>query len=127
MKRLASINFGLDEVTGSSGEEEKEQRDLFEVVCKQRFSGVDDDDDDIGKRKTQLAEDSDELTSEEEDPWESRTKEIEFGSNLFSSGPALDSSSGAVGITDNHPGNPTSVADSPIKVILINAHGNLEK
>merc|ERR1719167_1054797 len=115
MKRLASINFGLDEVTGSSGEEEKEQRDLFEVVCKQRFSGVDDDDDDIGKRKTQLAEDSDELTSEEEDPWESRTKEIEFGSNLFSSGPALDSSSGAAVTTDNHPRNPTSKPDSPIK------------
>merc|ERR1719167_272428 len=115
MKRLASINFGLDEVTGSSGEEEKEQRDLFEVVCKQRFSGFDDDDGDIGKRKTQLAEDSDELTSEEEDPWESRTKEIEFGSNLFSSGPALDSSSGAAVTTDNHPRNPTSKPDSPIK------------
>merc|ERR1712141_205513 len=33
MKRLASINFGLDEVTGSSDQEEKEQRDLFGVVC----------------------------------------------------------------------------------------------
>ena len=119
MKRLASINFGLDEVSGSSGEEEKEQRDLFEVVCKQRFSGVDNDDDDLDKRNNQLAEDSDEVTSEEEDPWESRTKEIEFGSNLFSSGPALTSSAEAVENTENHPTEGTSTTDSPNKVTFI--------
>ena len=118
MKRLASINFGLDEVTGSSGEEEKEQRDLFEVVCKQRFSGVDDDDDSTDKCKNTLAEDSDEVTSEEEDPWESRTKNIEFGSNLFSSGnPSVDSPSLAASTTENPPTESTS-ADSP-KVNLI--------
>ena len=119
MKRLASINFGLDEVSGSSGEEEKEQRDLFEVVCKQRFSGVDNDDDDLDKRNNQLAEDSDEVTSEEEDPWESRTKEIEFGSNLFSSGTALTSSVEAVGNTETHPTEGTSTTDSSNKVTFI--------
>ena len=117
MKRLASINFGLDEVTGSTGEEEKEQRDLFEVVCKQRFSGVDDDDDGTDKCKNTLAEDSDEVTSEEEDPWESRTKNIEFGSNLFSSGNTVDSPSLATSTTENPPNESTS-ADSP-KVNLI--------
>ena len=112
MKRLASINFGLDEVTGSSDQEEKEQRDLFEVVCKQRFSG----EEDVGKRKDKLGEDSDDLTSEEEDPWESRTKEIEFGSNLFSSGTELNSPTEALKTEPTLPTESTTVADSPNKV-----------
>ena len=92
MKRLASINFGLDEVTGSpsSAEEEKEQRDLFEAVCKQRFSGVGEDC--VEKSKDSTSDDSEETaTEDDEDPWESRTKEIEFGSNLESPGASMQS------------------------------------
>ena len=113
MKRLASINFGLDEVTGSSGEEEKEQRDLFEVVCKQRFSGADDD---IEKCKDKLGDDSDDLTTEEEDPWESRTKEIEFGSNLFSSGTELHTPADSLRTNQNLSTVSATVIDSPKKV-----------
>ena len=64
MKRLASINFGLDEVTGSpsSAEEEKEQRDLFEAVCKQRFSGVGEDC--VEKSKDSTSDDSEETATD---------------------------------------------------------------
>jgi len=112
MKRLASINFGLDEVTGSpsSNEDEKEQRDLFEVVCKQRFSGVHDDDMEKSKENS---EDSEETATEEDDPWESRTKEIEFGSNLFSSEAPASTNSERV---QSHVSGSTSDTESPLKV-----------
>ena len=113
MKRLASINFGLDEVTGSpsSNEDEKEQRDLFEVVCKQRFSGVHGDD--MEKSKENISDDSEDTATEEDDPWESRTKEIEFGSNLFSSeAPSLLKSERL----PSHVSASTSDTESPLKV-----------
>ena len=116
MKRLASINFGLDEVTGSpsSGDEDKEQRDLFEVVCKQRFSEVDENEAD--KQKDTTDEDSDDKdTEEEDDPWESRTKEIEFGANLFTPGTSLASQTPAAG-SDNPSADSTADVKSPIKV-----------
>ena len=127
MKRLASINFGLDEVTGSpsSGGQEKEQRDLFDVVCKQRFSGVDDDE--MEKPKENIGDDSDERGTEEEedDPWESRTKEIEFGSNLFSPGTSLESPPSTEAVPENNrPSDSTSDAESPIKVILASPRGS---
>ena len=113
MKRLASINFGLDEVTGSpsSNEDEKEQRDLFEVVCKQRFSEVHDDD--MDKSKENISDDSEETATEEDDPWESRTKEIEFGSNLFSSEAPASTNSERV---QSHVSDSTSDIESPLKV-----------
>ena len=116
MKRLASINFGLDEVTGSpsSLEQEKEQRDLFEVVCKQRFSGVEDDEMENSK---EIIDDSDERSTEEEDdPWESKTKEIEFGSNLFPPGTSLQSPSSTEISGNNCSSDSTSAAESPMKV-----------
>ena len=116
MKRLASINFGLDEVTGSpsSGDEDKEQRDLFEVVCKQRFSEVDENEAD--KQKDTTDEDSDDKdTEEEDDPWESRTKEIEFGTNLFTPGTSLASQTPAAG-SDNPSAGSTADVKSPNKV-----------
>ena len=114
MKRLASINFGLDEVTGSpSNEDEKEQRDLFEVVCKQRFSGVDDDD--MEKSKENISDDSEDTATEEDDPWESRTKEIAFGSNLFSSEPQASTKSE---IVQSPLSDSISCTESPVKVML---------
>ena len=115
MKRLASINFGLDEVTGSpSSDEDKEQRDLFEVVCKQRFSGADEDE--TEKQKDPTDEDSDDKdTEEEDDPWESRTKEIEFGTNLFTPGTSLASQNPVAG-SDNPLADSTADVKSPSKV-----------
>ena len=117
MKRLASINFGLDEVTGSptSNEEEKEQRDLFEVVCKQRFSGIDED---MDRSKENIGDDSEETTTEnEDDPWESRTKEIGFGSNLFSPSTSLDTPTKSQVVLQTHTSGSTADVESP-KVIF---------
>lgn len=94
MKRFINYNFGLDEVSANSptgdtsgqGDDDS-SKDLFDMVCNQRFSGIDDDvDEEIGaaaegKAKENNACDDDEQ-DEDEDPWATRTKQIEFSSNV---------------------------------------------
>jgi len=102
MKRFLNFNFGLDEVSGSSagggggtdddGGEKAEGgaggadgKDLFDVVCKDRFGSIDNeeeaamDEEESEKKESKAENSSDEDEDEEvEDPWAARTKEIKF-------------------------------------------------
>jgi len=96
MKRFLNFNFGLDEVSVSdekvseSAAAEAEAaasseagKDLFDMVCKDRFSGgIDDDENDDEDTEDESPKKSggsdDDEDGECEDPWASRTKEIKF-------------------------------------------------
>ena len=94
MKRFLNFNFGLDEVSGPSGSEDKseggapEGKDLFDMVCKDRFSSIDNEEEEETmeedvegskkERKGRPGANSSDEEEEVEDPWAARTKEIKF-------------------------------------------------
>ena len=103
MKRFLNFNFGLDEVSGPSGRDDEkgedggapDGKDLFDMVCKDRFSSIDNEEEmeeDEGKKADEskgVSNSSDEDEEEEvEDPWAARTKEIKFAATDEDDGPA---------------------------------------